>query len=62
LLLASVVLTVLVVSGVALAASITCRAGADSCIGTEKTDTFHGTDHNDRMIGLGGGDQFEGAS
>jgi len=43
LVLAAVALAVLLASGVAWAASINCRAGADRCYGTNGSDTINGS-------------------
>jgi Ca2+-binding RTX toxin-like protein len=46
-------------SGVALAATITCQAGVQ-CFGTKKADTLVGTGGPDRMFGRGGADTLKG--
>lgn len=53
LLLASLGLVVLLVSGVAWAVTKDCKAGADYCVGTEEPDTLNGSEVKDKMYGLG---------
>lgn len=63
LLLASVALTLLLVSGVALAATIQCpphETGYRFCKGTPEDDTLIGTDRWDIMEGLEGNDTLDG--
>ena len=59
LLLAAIMGALLLSSGAALAATITCQAGAD-CIGTKNADTLEGTASYDNMYGRGGGDTLKG--
>jgi len=51
LILASAVLAVLVASGVAWAATIDCRASADRCYGTNRSDTINGSGVRDIIVG-----------
>lgn len=63
LLFASVALAVLLVAGVAWAATIQCEPGSWSgqpCEGTPQDDVIHGTFRNDRIIGWGGQDTIYG--
>jgi Ca2+-binding RTX toxin-like protein len=46
-------------SGVALAATITCQAGVD-CVGTRKADDLKGTAGKDHIYGRRGGDILRG--
>jgi Ca2+-binding RTX toxin-like protein len=59
LLFASMALTVLLVCGLALAATITCR-GTASCFGTNRADTMTGTSADNNMFGKGGDDTMRG--
>src|SRR3712207_2174451 len=59
----AVALALLVSSGVALAAKISCPNRADgSCVGTRKADTLTGTAANDAMRGGAGKDTMRGAA
>jgi Ca2+-binding RTX toxin-like protein len=49
----------LLVGGVALAASIDCKAGT-TCFGTSRADTMTGTAQADEISGRGGGDTIYG--
>jgi len=60
LLLASMALAMLLVSGVAYAITKNCQAGADYCIGTDQADTLNGSDVRDKIYGLAGDDQLLG--
>jgi len=60
LLLASMSLTVLLASGVALAITKNCVAGADDCVGTNNPDTLNGSDVDDWIYGLSGDDKLYG--
>jgi len=46
-------------SGMALAATVTCQAGVD-CLGTRKADDLKGTAGKDHIYGRGGGDTLRG--
>jgi Ca2+-binding RTX toxin-like protein len=59
LLVTSVMAVVLLSSGIALAASITCQAGAD-CLGTKNADILEGTASGDSIYGRAGGDTLKG--
>ena len=59
LLMATITLTVLLATGVALAAEIQCTGGAD-CFGTNQADTLTGTAAVDKIYGLGGPDLIFG--
>src|SRR5215212_4990397 len=59
LLMATMTLTVLLATGVALAAEIQCTGGAD-CFGTNQADTLTGTAAVDKIYGLGGPDLIFG--
>ena len=59
LLLTTIVGALLLSSGVALAATMTCKAGVD-CLGTKNADTLNGTDGKDNMFGRRGGDALKG--
>jgi Ca2+-binding RTX toxin-like protein len=54
LILASLILS----SGLALAATISCQAGPD-CVGTRNADTLVGTDGDDRIFGRAGNDEIK---
>lgn len=61
LVLASVALAMLVASGVAWAANISCPTGANGlCVGTTNDDTLTGTPAFDNMKGLAGNDTLYG--
>lgn len=61
LLVAAGALALLVASGVALAASISCpNAPGGKCYGTNAGDGMYGTDRVDRMYGFGGADLMYG--
>jgi hypothetical protein len=54
-------ITLIVVSGVALAATIDCLEGMyDGCRGTEEDDTMNGTPTNDEMFAGYGDDLMYG--
>jgi serralysin len=57
-LVASMLLAVLLASGVALAATIDCRGGV--CVGTNSKDTLYGSPKVDVEFGLGGKDKLFG--
>jgi Ca2+-binding RTX toxin-like protein len=59
LLLFTVAGALLVSSGMALAAAITCQIGAD-CLGTKNADTLEGTAERDYIYARGGGDTLRG--
>ena len=59
LLLAAILGAVLLSSGVALAATITCQAWVD-CFGTKRADTLNGTSGEDYIYGRGGADTLRG--
>jgi len=59
LLLAAILGTLLLSSGIALAATISCQVGLD-CLGTKKADTLTGTASLDDIYGRGGGDTLRG--
>jgi serralysin len=48
--------TLVLSSGVALAATITCQAELGDCFGTKKADTLNGTDTPEHMFGRASGD------
>lgn len=56
---AAVVLTILLVGGVALAKTVQCQVNT-SCIGTNKDDLLIGTSGSDNMQGFGGNDVLKG--
>jgi len=56
---AATLLALVVFSGVALAATISCVAGVD-CFGTTQADTLNGTNSIDRLFGKGRGDTLNG--
>ncbi len=58
LLLAMMLFGLIIVGGVALAATITC--GTSSCTGTNSSDTLNGNTNNNRMAGGGGNDTVKG--
>jgi Ca2+-binding RTX toxin-like protein len=58
-LLSTMALAVLMVSGVALAVDKTCQADTD-CLGTAQADNLTGSSGNDRILGLGGPDVILG--
>jgi Ca2+-binding RTX toxin-like protein len=60
LVMASVALAVLLICGVALAATVNCVSGAELCEGTEEGDTLKGTQGEDHMNGLAGEDKLYG--
>jgi hypothetical protein len=61
LLVASVALALLLASGVALAANISCPTGGNGlCMGTPEADTMTGTNAFDRMYGRDGADTMRG--
>ena len=60
LLMASMALAMLLVSGVALAAIVNCEEGASDCVGTNNPDTLNGSDGEDWMYGLRGDDKLYG--
>ncbi len=61
LLLGAMLITLIVVSGVALAATIDCLEGMyDGCRGTEEDDTMNGTPTNDEMFAGYGDDLMYG--
>jgi Ca2+-binding RTX toxin-like protein len=59
LLFAATLLALVVFSGVALAATLTCQAEVE-CFGTKQADTMNGTDAQDLMYGKGRGDTLNG--
>ena len=59
LLITTMAAVLVVASGVALAANISCKAGT-TCFGTNKADTMTGTNQADDMRGRGGGDTIHG--
>ncbi len=59
LLFAATLLALVVFSGVALAATISCEALLD-CYGTKQADTMNGSDDADHMYGKGRGDTLNG--
>ena len=60
-LLASAALALLVASGMAMAASISCPNASDGfCYGTKFGDGMYGTDHVGRMYGFRGADLMYG--
>ena len=59
LLITTMAVAMLVASGVALAADITCPNIGNLCIGTNKADTMTGTNQDDVMKGRGGGDTMQ---
>jgi Ca2+-binding RTX toxin-like protein len=59
LLLAATLLALVVFSGVALAATISCVAGVE-CLGTTQADTMNGSDGQDFIFGRGSGDTLKG--
>jgi Ca2+-binding RTX toxin-like protein len=59
LLLATMLAALTISSGVALAATISCRADAE-CYGTRMADTLAGTDEDDDIFGRGGSDVIKG--
>ena len=59
LLFAATLLALVVFSGVALAATLTCQAEV-YCLGTKQADTMNGSEGNDIMAGKGGGDTLNG--
>lgn len=60
LLLASITTALILASGLALAATIDCTAGLDSCVGTDDPDTINGSEERDRIFGLDGDDALLG--
>jgi Ca2+-binding RTX toxin-like protein len=60
LLLASMFLTMVLVSGIAWAVTRNCEAGADFCVGTNQDDTLNGSDVRDRIYGKDGDDHMLG--
>lgn len=56
---ASLLFGVMVVGGVALAASVDCQADT-TCSGTSKADTITGSPGNDYILALGGNDNVNG--
>jgi Ca2+-binding RTX toxin-like protein len=60
LLVASMALAMLLVSGVAYAITKNCRAGADFCVGTNNEDTLNGSEVRDRIYGLKADDKLYG--
>lgn len=60
LLLASMMTTLVLAGGLALAATIDCTAGLDSCVGTDDPDTINGSEKRDRIFGLDGDDTLLG--
>jgi Ca2+-binding RTX toxin-like protein len=60
LLLASMALAVLFVSGVAWALTKYCVAEEDFCVGTNQADTLKGSEEKDRIYGLKGNDTLSG--
>jgi hypothetical protein len=62
LLITAVAVALMAVSGVVLAATITCPTvpGTGQCTGTNKADTMTGTPAADEMNGLGGNDTLKG--
>ena len=59
LLITTMAVAMLVASGVAMAADITCPNIGNLCIGTNKADTMTGTNQDDVMKGRGGGDTMQ---
>jgi Ca2+-binding RTX toxin-like protein len=59
-LLASIALTTVMASGMALAATVNCVAGAPECIGTPNPDTINGSADADNMYGRAGADEMRG--
>jgi Ca2+-binding RTX toxin-like protein len=59
-LLASITLTLVLASGVALAATVNCVAGASECTGTPNPDTINGSTDADFIYGLAGADNMRG--
>jgi Ca2+-binding RTX toxin-like protein len=59
-LLASITLTLVLASGVALAATVNCVAGASECSGTPKPDTINGSADADFIYGRAGADNMRG--
>ena len=62
LLLASMALALLLVSGVAWAVVKDCRAGADYCVGTNQKDTLNGSEVRDKIYGKDDNDKLFGNS
>jgi Ca2+-binding RTX toxin-like protein len=62
LLLSAMVLTLLVASGVALAASCTGDNGPNNIVGTNRADTLQGRGGHDLVNGLGGNDLVSGGA
>ncbi|HEX6710278.1 MAG TPA: calcium-binding protein [Rubrobacter sp.] len=60
LLFASMIAALMPASGLALAATIDCSAGLDSCVGTDGPDSIKGSEERDRIFGLGGDDTLLG--
>jgi hypothetical protein len=56
LLVGAMALSLVVIGGVALAASVSCVAGAPSCNGTSEDDIIGGTVSSDTINALGGSD------
>ena len=56
---AATLLALVVFSGVALAATISCVAGVE-CFGTTQADTLNGSDGQDFIFGRGSGDTIKG--
>jgi Ca2+-binding RTX toxin-like protein len=56
---AATLLALVVFSGVALAATISCEADV-LCLGTKQADTLNGSEGNDDMLGKGRGDTLNG--
>lgn len=57
---ASVVLVVLLASGVAFALIVDCMEGENFCVGTNKDDTINGSEVTDHIYGLAGADEMFG--
>ena len=57
--LTAVMAAIVLSSGVALAATITCQSGVD-CFGTNNADTLEGTASYDKIYGRGGADTLKG--
>ncbi len=60
LLMASMALALVLVSGVAWAVTKTCKANADWCVGTNDRDLLIGSDEKDKIYGLDANDTLRG--
>jgi Ca2+-binding RTX toxin-like protein len=52
--------TLILASGIALAAVVQCVAGAATCVGTQQDDQITGTDDRDEVYAEGGNDRVDG--